>query len=207
MLYFYIQSALASCISMFAAHMLVREYHSFTRFFSLKTLLYSILCIYTSFCFYIIALEYGSESYTFVFAWLVSITLFTDAFALLISDIITLWCIPLIWILAYTHHLSVSLQESIIAACSTFFICKAISYITQKWFSQEALGAGDASLLAFLAAYLGYNHTWFAMTIGSCCGALYGILCILRGHNKKTLQLPFGTFLCIGTLCVLMWTK
>jgi leader peptidase (prepilin peptidase)/N-methyltransferase len=66
---------------------------------------------------------------------------------------------------------------------------------------QEGMGMGDAKLLAMIAAWLGpwlAGVTLFAGVLGA---ALYGAILLLRHRGgAASLRLPFGSFLCGGTL-------
>ncbi|MBP9732326.1 MAG: prepilin peptidase [Candidatus Magasanikbacteria bacterium] len=67
------------------------------------------------------------------------------------------------------------------------------------------IGAGDIMIGFFMGASLGLSHTILALGIAYVVGASYAIaLLILKKKNRKD-QIPFGTFLMIGTVFALLW--
>jgi leader peptidase (prepilin peptidase)/N-methyltransferase len=139
------------------------------------------------------------------FACCLTISIFTDAYALLISEIFTSYTIPLAWLAAYYGWLPITLNESMYASILAALILKA-TYVLSQWaMKKEAMGSGDIDIFCFIAAWLGFYGAWFALTVGSCLGALYGIIRIVCGADKNNLKLPLGTFLGIGALLYLIW--
>ena len=77
-----------------------------------------------------------------------------------------------------------------------------VQYIVSKgrW-----IGAGDIMIGFFMGASLGLSHTILALGIAYIVGASYAIaLLALKKKNRKD-QIPFGTFLMIGTVAALVW--
>ena len=155
----------------------------------------------------LITIQYPSPyNYIYtVFACCLTISIFTDAYALLISEIFTSYTIPLAWLAAYYGWLPITLNESMYASILAALILK-VTYLISRWaMKKEAMGSGDIDIFCFIAAWLGFYGAWFALTVGSCLGALYGIIRIVCGADKNNLKLPLGTFLGIGALLYLVW--
>jgi leader peptidase (prepilin peptidase)/N-methyltransferase len=170
-------------------------------------LAHGILCASIALCLSFITTQYPSP-YNYIyaaFACCITISIFTDAYALLISEIFTSYTIPLAWLAAYYGWLPITLNESMYASILAALILKA-TYLISRWaMRKEAMGSGDIDIFCFIAAWLGFYGAWFALTVGSCLGALYGIIRIVCGADKNNLKLPLGTFLGIGALLYLVW--
>lgn len=68
------------------------------------------------------------------------------------------------------------------------------------------VGLGDIKLLALLGAFLGLQRGLLALTVGSTAGAIIGLSYIwATGKSAKTEALPYGSFLCAGSIIVLFW--
>ena len=64
---------------------------------------------------------------------------------------------------------------------------------------REMLGMGDVKLLPLIGAYLGLEHGFFALLIGSVTGVVLGGGYILLTRQKAaSYELPLGTFFCLG---------
>lgn len=157
-----------------------------------------LYCIYTHYAF-----PYNI-SYSLIII-ILSITIFTDIYALLISTIFTSYLIPCIWIGAYYNMLTISVAESIISTALAATLFFFIRFISHRIIGKEAIGRGDVDIFSFTAACIGFYGAWFALTVGSCLGSLYGVICIAYGSDKKTLQLPLGSFLALGAILYLLW--
>lgn len=72
-------------------------------------------------------------------------------------------------------------------------------------YGPERAGIGDVKLAFFVGLILGCSaHLYWALVIGFASGALAGGIGILLGRLHRKSTLPFGTFLALGTLLVLL---
>ncbi len=189
------------CIALFSYY-LVKEFFVKPKLGLLVPVMETI-----SLCLYFILTDYAyplNISYSLITIML-SISIFTDIYALLISTIFSSYLIPFIWIAAYYNMLFISLTESVSSTFLAIILFFSIRFFSTHLMGKEAMGRGDIDLFSFIASCVGFYGAWFALTIGSCLGSLYGIICITSGMNKKTLQLPFGSFLGLGAIAYLIW--
>lgn len=87
------------------------------------------------------------------------------------------------------------------AICAGFFL---LQYLIShgKW-----IGGGDVKMGAFMGLILGVKGALTALFFAYVIGAIFGL--VLVAVNKKTMksQLPFGTFLAVGTLVAMFWAE
>ncbi|OIP80787.1 MAG: prepilin peptidase [Parcubacteria group bacterium CG08_land_8_20_14_0_20_48_21] len=67
------------------------------------------------------------------------------------------------------------------------------------------IGGGDIRLGALMGVMLGWQATLVALMIAYLSGSIVGIALILLRKKRGKDQIPFGTFLSIGTLIALLW--
>ncbi len=213
-LFAFVGYRILSVIIAFFAQWLVKDYQTSQHHIALIKLFanppraYPFLISFLTISFYLISFSYPyPQNLAYLcFTSILAISLFTDAFALLISQIFTLYLIPLAWIAAYFGLIPLTFTESFYASLLAYGLLKITYAISFKLMKKESMGSGDTDLFAFIAAWVGFYGSWFVLTVGSSLGALYGIICLLRGKDKNTLQLPFGSFLCLGTIIYLLWS-
>jgi leader peptidase (prepilin peptidase)/N-methyltransferase len=69
----------------------------------------------------------------------------------------------------------------------------------------EAMGLGDVKMMFMVGAYLGWRLTILTIFLGVLSGSIIGIsLMARRGEKDMQMQLPFGIFLGIGSICALL---
>jgi len=69
----------------------------------------------------------------------------------------------------------------------------------------EAMGLGDVKMMFMVGAYLGWRLTILNIFLGVLSGSLIGIFLMLRqGKRDMQMLLPFGVFLGIGAIAVLL---
>jgi leader peptidase (prepilin peptidase) / N-methyltransferase len=69
-------------------------------------------------------------------------------------------------------------------------------------FRKEAMGFGDVKLLGMIGGYLGWKGVLLALLLGCFAGAAIGIIVNLV---TKDPYIPFGPFLSVGALLVILW--
>ncbi len=77
-----------------------------------------------------------------------------------------------------------------------------IQYVISKG---KWIGGGDIRLGVLMGVILGLSGTAIALFVSYMVGALWGMSLILAGKKKMGSAIPFGTFLSIGTVIVLLW--
>lgn len=144
-----------------------------------------------------------------VFFTLLGVTLFTDAWVMLISRHVTLYAIPVALSLSIMKLLPLSFGESLFGAFFGYTLLKIVAHLAQKHYQQEALGQGDIDLLCMIGAFTGWQGCWFALFIGSILGSLFGLLMFLKDRSAtlRHQQLPLGTFLAMGAMLYVLFAK
>lgn len=93
------------------------------------------------------------------------------------------------------EHLVLGRIVAILGAFGLLYLIRTLYKAIRK---RDGMGLGDATLLAMIAAFLGFSQSLIALFAGVLLASAFGIWLLLnRGANRLT-RLPFGTFLCIG---------
>ncbi len=69
----------------------------------------------------------------------------------------------------------------------------------------EGMGLGDVKLLAMAGAFLGWRGALLTVGLGSCVGAVVGLALIASGRGRRDTELPFGVFLALAAVTVLLF--
>lgn len=159
-------------------------------------------CIATS-----ISMPYGI-GHTIFFSFL-GVTLFTDAWVMLISRHVTLYAIPLALSLSTMKLIPLSFGESLFGTFFGYILLKTIAHLARKYYRQEALGQGDIDLLCMIGAFTGWQGCWFTLFIGSLLGSLFGLLWYAKDRfaTLRNQQLPLGTFLAMGSMLYVIFAQ
>lgn len=145
-------------------------------------------------------------SYAFFFSALI-ITIRSDLELFLISRYVTLYIIPVAFILSYLNFLPISLIESIIGSILGYGILWIIAKTFYIYTGKHGMGQGDLELLAMIGSFTGILGAWVALCLGSILGSFVGIFILLINKQKRdTIVLPFGPFLSIGAIIYVLFT-
>lgn len=87
-----------------------------------------------------------------------------------------------------------------VAGGALWLIAKVASWLLQK----EAMGIGDAKLLAALGAFLGWQSLPFILAISSLIGTIIGIGILKQRKQKLGVKVPFGPYLALAALLWLL---
>ena len=87
-----------------------------------------------------------------------------------------------------------------VAGGSLWLVAKVASWLLQK----EAMGIGDAKLLAALGAFLGWQSLPFILAISSLIGTIIGIGILKQRKQKLGVKVPFGPYLALAALLWLL---
>jgi leader peptidase (prepilin peptidase) / N-methyltransferase len=88
--------------------------------------------------------------------------------------------------------------SSAIAAVLGIWLLDIISLVGSFVFGKEAMGAGDAKLMAMMGAWLGWKFLLLAGFLACVVGALVGVGGMMLGAISRQQQIPFGPFLALG---------
>ena len=81
-----------------------------------------------------------------------------------------------------------------VAGGSLWLVARTASWFLQK----EAMGIGDAKLLAALAAFLGWQSLPFILAVSSLIGTIVGIGILKQRKQKLGVKVPFGPYLALA---------
>lgn len=103
-------------------------------------------------------------------------------------------------------HLYIPLHDAFAGAIAGYTAFWIIAFVYERWRKIEALGLGDAKLLAALGAWTGWQSLPAIILVASLAGLLYGLLPLLCG-KKITLHtsIPFGPALAAGGIAAFIY--
>ncbi len=84
------------------------------------------------------------------------------------------------------------------AAVLGIWLFDLLSFFGRLLFKQEAMGGGDAKLMAAIGSWLGWQGVLLTTFLGCLSGALIGGVAILLGWISRKQPIPFGPFLAFG---------
>ena len=145
-------------------------------------------------------------SYLFFFSALI-ITIFTDATTLLISRIVTLYAMPIGWLLSNIGLLPITPLESIGGSLAGLLILATVRFISKKLLGKDGLGQGDVDLLCFIGAFTGASGCWITLMTGSLLGSIFGLIYFIAAKGRRDILLPFGLFLGMGAILYVLFEK
>jgi leader peptidase (prepilin peptidase)/N-methyltransferase len=82
-------------------------------------------------------------------------------------------------------------------------LAKTASWLLQK----EAMGAGDAKLLAALGAFLGWSSFPWILAVSSILGTAVGLLILTHRKQKLGVKIPYGPYLALAAIVWLLGGK
>ncbi|MFH1860311.1 MAG: prepilin peptidase [bacterium] len=67
------------------------------------------------------------------------------------------------------------------------------------------MGLGDVKLAGVMGVFLGWKFVLVALFLACLFGSIVGLVLILSGLKKRTDYIPFGPYLALGSLVVVLW--
>ncbi len=81
-------------------------------------------------------------------------------------------------------------------------------FLLQYWFSRGRwIGLGDVKLGLFLGSLAGWPLSILLLFLAYCLGAVVGIALILAGRKHLGSKLPFGVFLSVSAIIIMLVGK
>lgn len=145
-------------------------------------------------------------AYSLFFSALI-VTMFTDATTLLISQLVTLYLVPVGWMLANLNLLPISPLSSIAGSLCGLLLLWLVRKLSQKFLHKEGLGQGDVDLLCFIGAFTGPLGCWITLMVGSILASLVGLIYFIASRAKQDIMLPFGLFLSMAAILYVFFEK
>ena len=78
----------------------------------------------------------------------------------------------------------------------------AVRFVGTKVFRREAMGLGDAKLLAVIGGFLGWRAIPMVFLLAAFIGAVVGGVVYFKTRSR---EIPLGPFLALGALLVVLW--
>ncbi len=128
------------------------------------------------------------------------VTIRTDCETLLISRFVTLFIVPLGFLLSYFQLLPISVVDSMLGAASAYAWLYLVGWVFHKFTGKIGLGQGDFELMAFIGSFLGIIGWWFSLLLGSLLGSVIGISYLVLSGQSRNTKIPFGPFLALGAI-------
>ena len=94
--------------------------------------------------------------------------------------------------------------EAPAAAATGYLVFAAVAAAARRYYGQEALGQGDWKLAAMLGAFLGFKGLFLTVFAASLFGAVIGTALIAARRASRTTPIPFGTFLGLAGIAVVI---
>lgn len=90
--------------------------------------------------------------------------------------------------------------NSLLGFVLNLFLMSIIYFI-----SKGGMGFGDVKLSAVLGLWLGVEKSLMMLLLSFISGAIVGVGVIVTGYRSRDDCLPFGPFLCISAVCVVLY--
>lgn len=137
--------------------------------------------------------------YMFFAIFLISIFIY-DFKYYLIPDILVVPAIILAVIFSLINSKADILQVLLGSIIAGGFFLILVLVSREKW-----MGWGDVKLVFFIGALMGWPEVLVGLMLSFVSGAIVGILLIMFKKKGMKSEVPFGTFLCLGTLITMLW--
>ena len=98
-----------------------------------------------------------------------------------------------------------SLAESAFAAALFGGMLWLVREAYYRFRGVDGLGLGDVKMAAMMGAFWGVGYTLMMLVIGSLAGAVLGTLFVLVAGKRWNYELPFGSYLGVAAILVMLW--
>jgi leader peptidase (prepilin peptidase)/N-methyltransferase len=145
-------------------------------------------------------------AFDFAFAGVLVVLSFIDLATLLLPDRITLPAIAVFFLAGFGVH-EAPWSARLIGGAAGYLFVRLIADFYYYVLEREALGLGDAKLLALVGVALGWKALPFVVFAGAIVGSLVSVPVLLLTRRRRApdeswrdVQVPFGPFLALGAL-------
>ena len=98
----------------------------------------------------------------------------------------------------------INILFSIISLVTAGMVFYFIALTGEKLFKKEAMGGGDIKLIAAIGAYAGIINVFWIIFLSSLIGGISGLILIALGKKKRFDAIPFGPFISVAALLVVL---
>lgn len=86
-----------------------------------------------------------------------------------------------------------------------FVLFYALYWLGGRLFGRGALGFGDVKLAMLLGAMLGFHRILFALFLAIVLGGVVSVVLLVSGRARRRTVLPYGQYLAIAGMVLLIW--
>ncbi len=97
-----------------------------------------------------------------------------------------------------------SAAESVVGGVVAAGLLYLVAEVYYRIRFREGMGLGDVKMMGAIGAFLGLRQAFMVVMVASVLGALLGLLFILLLRKTMTYQLPFGTFLAVAAILLVV---
>ena len=90
--------------------------------------------------------------------------------------------------------------QSLFGGALGYFVIWLIIVLYKKIKKVEAMGFGDAKLLAGIGFLLGFQSIFITLFIAAILGLIFSIPNLMTGKSSLKTAIPFGPFLILGSI-------
>lgn len=176
---------------------------------------YPIVELLNALLFLLIFYTFGFGIHAFIYAAFASalvVISFIDLDHQIIPDIISYPGIAIGLLLPIAFHYAKmgylwypTVLDALIGAAIGFFPLYFFALIYFAITKKEGLGLGDAKLLAWIGAFLGWKSVLLTILLGSVLGSIISLILIFKYKKSRKTLIPFGPFLSFGALTTLLF--
>ena len=135
---------------------------------------------------------------------------FIDAQHLIIPDVLSLTGfilgLGIVCVIAYQNKDLDSLKMRLIGFVAGGLVIWLIAFIGSAIMRKKAMGMGDVKLMAIIGLYLGaFPELPMVIALSAFSGAIIGTLLIATGKKDRKSPIPYGPFIAVAAVVVLLW--
>lgn len=142
----------------------------------------------------------------FIFFSALIVTIRSDTETMLISRLMTLFLVPIGFMLSFFNLLPITPIDSLLGALGGYFFLYFVGLIFQKCTGKSGIGAGDFDLLSFIGSFIGMTGCWISLTVGAFAGSLFGTGYLIFTREREA-KIPFGPFLALGAIAYVFYQR
>ncbi|MDI6703870.1 MAG: prepilin peptidase [bacterium] len=100
---------------------------------------------------------------------------------------------------------NLSLFQSLLGGLMGGLVIYFLHLLSLLLFRKVGMGGGDLKLAILLGVFLGWKNLLLSLLIASFTGGIVGSILIFLRIKKRTDYIPYGPYLCLGAMVVLLW--
>ncbi len=143
-------------------------------------------------------------AFSLIFLWIIIPLIIIDYQYLILPNSLTLL---LLWLglIANTQHLFTTLSDAVLSTVGAYLSLWILIKLFYLFTGKIGMGNGDFKLFAAFGAWFGIKPLPFILLTSSLLGAIIGLLYLNLYSKDKNTPIPFGPFLGIAGLIVLLF--